>query len=294
MLSKTNRFNEPLLYSTDARSIDTVLKAHARLSHFYHDEIKGTGKIGLKLNNNFGVPLNPQNTSHVDAANHFNDLQIATFCNPINLGIDYPEAFKITAPDYVPLTADDLVYINGTADFIGIDPYTATVVSPPDEGIAACAANQSDTYYPYCVVQSNLNEFGWNIGYRSQSYVYITPTYLRTYLSYLWNTFRSPILITEFGFPVFAESEKELPDQLFDSPRSQYYLSYMSEVLKSIWEDHVNVLGAFAWSFADNWEFGDYDSHFGIQTVNRTTQERRYKKSFFELVDFVMTRTPVK
>ena len=60
----------------------------------------------------------------------------------------------------------------------------------------------------------------------------------------------------------------------------------MSEVLKSIWEDGVEVAGAFAWSFADNWEFGDYEAHFGMQTVNRTTQERRYKKSFFDLVDF--------
>jgi beta-glucosidase/6-phospho-beta-glucosidase/beta-galactosidase len=64
----------------------------------------------------------------------------------------------------------------------------------------------------------------------------------------------------------------------------------MSEVLKAIWEDGVEVVGAYAWSFADNWEFGDYDSHFGIQTVNRTTQERRYKKSFFDFVDFMKAR----
>ena len=137
------------------------------------------------------------------------------------------------------------------------------------------------------MVQSNINTYGWNIGYRSQSYVYISPVYLRTYLSYLWNTYRSPILITEFGFPVFGEAEKEVADQLFDSPRSQYYLSYMSEVLKSIWEDGVEVLGAFAWSFADNWEFGDYDAHFGLQYVNRTTQEKRFKKSLEDLANTI-------
>jgi beta-glucosidase/6-phospho-beta-glucosidase/beta-galactosidase len=97
--------------------------------------------------------------------------------------------------------------------------------------------------------------------------------------------------VSEFGFPVWDEADKALPDQLFDTPRSTYYLSFMSEILKSIWEDHVHVLGALAWSFADNWEFGDYDAHFGLQTVNRTTQVRRYKKSFFDLVDFVNART---
>jgi beta-glucosidase/6-phospho-beta-glucosidase/beta-galactosidase len=179
--------------------------------------------------------------------------------------------------------------------FLGIDPYTATVIAPPVAGekdsILACADNATSTYRPYCVNQTTTDIFGWNIGYRSQSYVYITPTYLRLYLNFLHNVYRTPVAITEFGFPVFGEDDKEnLSDQLFDSPRSQYYLSFMSEVLKAIWEDGVEVVGAYAWSFADNWEFGDYAQHFGIQTVNRTTQERRYKKSFFDFVDFMKAR----
>lgn len=288
-------FNEPLLYSHNGRSVDTVIKAHARLWHFYHEEIGATGQVALKFNDNFGVPKDPQNQSHVRAANHFNEFQLATFANPLFLGEDYPDAFKMTVPDYVPLSEEDLAYLNGTADFLGIDPYTATVVSPPAYGIAACAANASDPLFPYCVVQEQVTANGWNIGYRSATYVYITPTYLRSYLNYLWNTWRKPVVITEFGYPVFGEADKDqLEDQLYDSPRSTYYLSYMSEVLKAIWEDGVHVAGAFAWSFADNWEFGHYDQHFGIQTVNRTTQERRYKKSFFDLVDFVNSRTPQK
>ncbi|KAG6356021.1 hypothetical protein INS49_015406 [Diaporthe citri] len=68
-------------------------------------------------------------------------------------------------------------------------------------------------------VHTALHDLGpWNIGYRSQSYVYITPKYLRTYLNWLWNTFRYPIVLTEFGFPEFGEStKKDLSDQLFDS-----------------------------------------------------------------------------
>lgn len=284
-------FNEPLLGSRNGKSINAVIKAHARLYHFYHDILNGTGKVSLKLNDNFGVPRDPQNLMDVEAANHFNSFQLATFANPIFLGLDYPDSYKMTIHDYVALTAEDLAYINGTADLFAIDPYTATVItSPSNRSIRACAENEGDPLRPYCVTQSTTTITGWNIGYRSQSYVYITPTYFRTYLNYLWNTFKSPIVIAEFGFPVFGEAEKDLPDQLFDSPRSWYYQSLMSEALKAIWEDGVSVIGAFAWSFADNWEFGDYGAHFGIQTVNRTTQERRYKKSFFELVDFVETR----
>lgn len=288
-------FNEPLLYSQNGQSVYNVISSHAQVYHFYKKELKGTGRLSMKLNNNFGMPRDPMVEADVYAANHFNSFQLGPFSNPLFLGQDYPESYKMTVADYIPLTPEDLEYMNGTIDFMAVDPYTATVVEPPIPGsvdsIMQCAANTSSVELrPYCVNQTTSNIYRWNIGYRSQSYVYITPTYLRLYLNYLYNTWRAPIVIAEFGFPVFGEADKELPDQLFDSPRSQYYLSYMSEVLKAIWEDGVEVIGAFAWSFADNWEFGDYEQHFGVQTVNRTTQERRYKKSFFEFVDFMKAR----
>ncbi|KAK3209296.1 hypothetical protein GRF29_69g1346772 [Pseudopithomyces chartarum] len=284
-------FNEPLLGSRNGRSVNAVIKAHARLYHFYKEEIKGTGKVSFTLSDNFGVPRDPSDPADVEAANHFNDFQLATFANPIFLGIDYPEAFKSSVADYVPLSASDLAYLNGTADFFSIQPYTATVVSPPaNSTIEDCATNITHPLRPYCVTQSTTTTTGWNIGYRSQSYVYIAPTYFRTYLNYLWNTWRHPVAVTEFGFPVFGEGQKTQADQEFDSPRSQYYQTYLNEGLKAMWEDGVQWIGAFAWSWADNWEFGDYEQRFGIQTVNRTTQVRRYKKSFFEFVDFIESR----
>ncbi|KAJ5281980.1 CAZyme family GH1 [Penicillium angulare] len=285
-------FNEPLLYAFNFQGVDNVIHAHSQVYHFYHDQLKGTGKMGLKFNDNFGVPKDPKNASHVEAANRFQEMQLGFFANPIYLGKQYPDSILNTLPGARKLNATELAYMNNTADFFGIDAYTATVVSPADEGFDACASNNSssNSLFPYCVNQETTNVYGWNIGYRSASYVYITPTYLREFLSNIYNTWKHPVFLSEFGFPVYGESTKELPDQLFDSPRSQYYLSFMSEVLKSIYEDGVHVMGALAWSFVDNWEFGDYSQQFGIQKVNRTTQERYYKKSFFDLVDFVKTR----
>jgi len=40
----------------------------------------------------------------------------------------------------------------------------------------------------------------------------------------------------------------------------------------------------------DNWEFGDYGQQFGLQVVNRTTQERYFKKSFFDIIQYVDER----
>lgn len=115
-------FNEPLLYSDNGKSIYNVLKAHSQVYHFYKYELKGEGKVGLKFNNNFGVPRDPESEADVAAADHFNSFQLGPFCNPIYLGIDYPESYKSTIHDFVPLTPEDLEYMNGTADLLGIDP----------------------------------------------------------------------------------------------------------------------------------------------------------------------------
>ena len=37
--------------------------------------------------------------------------------------------------------------------------------------------------------------------------------------------------------------------QQYDLERTLYYQSFLREVLKSIYEDGVNVVGALAWSF---------------------------------------------
>jgi hypothetical protein len=64
-------------------------------------------------------------------------------------------------------------------------------------------------------------------------------------------------------------------------------LSFISEISKSVGEDHVYVMEALARSSADSRGFREYAQHFGVQTVNRITQRRRYERSFHDLVHFV-------
>ncbi|RDW87981.1 glycoside hydrolase family 1 protein [Coleophoma cylindrospora] len=247
--------NEPMLYAANAKGLEHVVRGHAALYHWYKNVMNGTGMVGFKLNNNFGVPLDPNNSTHRDAADWFNDFWLAPVGNPICLGEDYPTAFKQTIKNVTSFNAEDLAIIGNTTDFFGVDPYTPTVISPPPGGIAACAANSSHPLHPLCVEQTWVGSDGWEIGYGSEgTAAYIAPKYFREYFSYLWNKFKKPVFITEFGFPVFAEGQKTLSHQRFDLPRSQYYTSFMSEVLKSIWEDGVDILGVIAWTFVDDWE----------------------------------------
>jgi hypothetical protein len=107
-------FNEPQFGIAGGAAADTVLKAHARLAHFYRDELTGTGKISLKLATAPGMPLDPFNQTHLEAVQHYDDLVIGTFYDPLILGKDYPEAFKMTIQDFVPLSEEDRVYLKGT------------------------------------------------------------------------------------------------------------------------------------------------------------------------------------
>lgn len=285
--------NEPNLSMGTAQAGKNVLLAHATLYKFYHDEIKGSGMVSLKFAYNYGTPLHPEDGSHLAAVQRYNDFELGMLANPLFLGQNYPDSWiqmwNNTDQDFL-LTEEQLSYVANTVDFFGVDPYTAIVISPLDDP-EACLSNSSDPNWPICVNQTSADQHGWAIGYRSTSYPYITPSYFRQALDYLWNTFKKPVLPAEFGFPEYKESEKELKDQLFDSGRSVYYRSFLNSMLEAIHYDNVHVLGAFAWSFADNWEFGDYTQQFGIQVVNRTTQQRFYKKSFFDFVDFYRQRS---
>lgn len=97
-------------------------------------------------------------------------------------------------------------------------------------------------------------------------------------------------MITEFGLSLPPLSLPTLDDERFDVQRSEHYTSMLNEMLHSIWEDGVQLLGAVMWSFADNWEWGTYDHRFGLQYTNRTTLERSYRRSLFDTIDFVESR----
>lgn len=107
-------FNEPLTGVDTGPSVDHIIKSHARLYHFYMDELKGTGKVSIKMGAAPALPQVPSNASHIAATKHYNDLNIGTFLNPLALGQDFPDAYKQTIQDYVPLTQDDLAYLNHT------------------------------------------------------------------------------------------------------------------------------------------------------------------------------------
>ncbi|KAH8203489.1 hypothetical protein TruAng_002360 [Truncatella angustata] len=283
----------PLFLSSDYNVLTAEAKAHAGVYNWYKKELKGTGRISTKFANNLAVPLDPDNSSHVEAAIRYQEFSLGVMANPLFLGHQIPQVVLDTPSiNITTLTQKELEYLNGTVDFLALDPYIAQFAYPPDEGYEACASDPSNPLWPSCVATGATQVNGWLEGVPSNSYSLIAPQYVREQFSYVWNTYKpSEIMLTEFGFPQIDDSHHELSVQQFDFDRSMYYHNFLTEVLHTIHTDNVNVIGALAWSWIDNNEFGDYGNQYGMQTVNRTDGlfTRRYKRSFFDYVDFFHT-----
>lgn len=69
-----------------------------------------------------------------------------------------------------------------------------------------------------------------------------------------------------------------LPKGLHDTTRINFYRSYLLQLEKAI-GDGANVIGYFAWSLLDNFEWrSGYTSRFGLVYVDYKNHLRRYPK----------------
>lgn len=138
-------------------------------------------------------------------------------------------------------------------DVVAVDSYTAPVISPAVSNLTACAIDTNSTsnphrQFPTCLNGSTVTTTGWGLGYPSQSTIlYDFPKAFRWQLNYVWNRFGLPILVSEFGFQTQTPRVDLLQDETYNTPQSEYFIGYLSEILKAIWEDGVDVAGALMW-----------------------------------------------
>lgn len=154
-------FNEPTLEANLMRHWTysrNVLMAHARVVRWYRSEIKGSGKWSMKLdltNTGFALPLDPSNESDVRAAVRRNKFSFGYFANPLFRAEQVPEAMIEALGDKVPqYTQQELDFINGTADFLAFDIYTASYHSAPAGGYKQCVENKEHPEWPACTSRS--------------------------------------------------------------------------------------------------------------------------------------------
>ncbi|PFH49471.1 glycoside hydrolase family 1 protein [Amanita thiersii Skay4041] len=292
-------FNFALPVGVDAKAAPylcsyNLLKAHAGAVKAFR-EMKIEGEIAFKNDEFIGIPWRSNSSADADAVERHTAFHIGIFSDPVYKTGDWPQIVKDTLPpSFLPrFTEEEKKDLLGSADFFAIDPYRTQWVRDPDDGIAACVANPSHPLWPECnqVVEFDSNS-GWATGPSADlfaSWLQATPQFVRQSLKALqtrWPT--KKMYISEFGFAEpFAQQLTEIFRITEDVARTNYYMTYLGEILLAIHEDKVPIAGIFAWAMVDNAEWGSGTSvRFGIQHVDYNTLKRTYKRSAMALSEF--------
>ncbi|XP_047004486.1 myrosinase 1-like [Schistocerca americana] len=256
----------------DYMAVYTLLKAHAAAYRLYDEQYRATqqGKVGIAINIMWFEPAT-NSTADIAAADRKLQFYAGIFGHPIfSAEGDYPEVVKqrvannSRADGYarsrlVEFTPDEVEYIRGTADFFGVNHYTSFLASDGQSGSSPSISYDAGvtlgmfTDYPVSAAVWFMNipwGFRKTLNWVNQQY----PGY--------------PIFVLENGWPDSGEME--------DQGRIDYYTAYLSEMVKAVNEDGVDVIGYVAWSLMDNFEWATgFTIRYGIHHVDFDDPDRK-------------------
>uniref|UniRef100_A0A0K8TVD7 Putative glycosyl hydrolase n=1 Tax=Phaedon cochleariae TaxID=80249 RepID=A0A0K8TVD7_PHACE len=255
-----------------------LLKAHAGAWRLYDEEFRKDqeGKVGIAIDTSWYEPFSYNSTADIEAAETKQQFSYGWYANPIVHG-DYPwvmqakiavrseqEGFgKSRLPEF---TQEEIKYIKGTYDFLGLNTYSTSLINATDDPDPSRGWSQDAE-----VIEWQPDEWEGS----SSSWLKVVPWGMRKILRWLKETYNNPrILITENGYSDNGT--------LADDKRISYYQRYMSSLRDAMELDGVDVMGYCAWSMMDNFEWlAGYSEKFGLYHVdfNSPNRERTPKKS---------------
>ena len=253
-------------YAQEMIKVHHQLLANATVTKRYHD-LKLGGTIGLTANLSPCLPADPNNPADVKATVLQDGLLNRLILDPLFKGT-YPAdalaAIQQYAPDFRPSAADMALLASQKPDFLGINFYAPALVKYDEKSPMNC--NWMDTN-PDSVKSAN----GPN-----------RPGELYNLLMRVKTDYGNPVTyITENGAAYEKADEVPMNGKIQDSHRAGYLVGHLKAVQRAI-QDGANTKGYMHWSLLDNfeWVFG-YSVHFGLVAVDRDTQVRTPKQSFY-------------
>lgn len=238
-----------------------------------HELVPGA-KIGNMTASAFAYPLTPKPTDVFAAQKHnqetmWDDLDILT-TGQISESLVKRLADKgvkvKSSPADQALMADPLAKI----DFISFSYYFSLCMQDKDQPADSKAETMQMLYQAYYNPYLEKTDFGWQID----------PRGLRIFMNELYSRYYLPVMVVENGCGV--ECDKLEDGKVHDDYRIDYLRQHIAEVVKTVDEDHVPVLGYLPWGCIDLYSAsGNKDKRYGFIYVDFDHQLKRYKKDSF-------------
>ena len=216
--------------------------------------------VGIVINVTPAVPAT-DNQDDRNAAQLADGFDNRWFLDPV-FGRTYPADVIDTLGASPEIHSGDMKLIAQDLDFLGVNFYSRQTV----------AADQNSKPLPIrSVNRENVKRTAMNWEVHPQAFEEILLRISKEY---------SPkaIYITENGS---AWNDEVINGEIIDDERIDYLARHL-DVMRSAKNQGAPILGYFAWSFLDNfeWAYG-YEKRFGLIYVDYKTQKRTPKKSAF-------------
>ena len=286
-------------------AVHTILLAHGLAAERLRAVAAEKGwelKLGITLNFNPALPVDPEDPACVEAARRVDGATARVFLDPLFRGA-YPEDVlrdMAAAGLGDNVREGDLAVVSAPIDFLGVNFYNAMAVEGPADGESWGDGSSSEDGFTSTSERGRARRSSWvgsegvrvvSRGKRRTAMGWeVEGDDLRDLLVRLQHEYTGPagipMVITENGAAYDdAPDEAGFVDDTAD--RGAYYRDHLAAVAESI-DAGADVTGYFAWSLMDNfeWAFG-YARRFGIVRVDYETQVRTPKASALWLGEVV-------
>jgi beta-glucosidase len=237
-----------------------LMLGHALLFQACHAEC-ADASVGIALAQAAYMPAHPGRRRDRRAAAFMDAALNRFYRDPLFFG-RYPPEVTAAAHRYLPRGYEkDVEAMKGSADFLGINYYSRTVI-------------RHSLLQPYTHAKEHIDPRAP----RSAMWE-IYPEGIHDLLLELRDRYGNPpCYVTENGFPL---PTPDGVDPLDDEKRIAYLNDHIGRVGTAVAEG-VDCRGYFHWTLMDNfeWAYG-YTMPFGLMRTDFATQERQWRKSAF-------------